>query len=65
MVLTLGISEVAAWAGTDNDVTPSIRRLCWQSTWRLKWERKSTPATTNSHVKSLLIPRLTMRDSHP
>jgi hypothetical protein len=31
MVLALGISELAAWAGTDNDVTPSSSRLFQQS----------------------------------
>jgi hypothetical protein len=41
MVLTLGISELAACAGEDNDVTPFIRRLFRQSTRRPKWERKN------------------------
>jgi hypothetical protein len=59
MTFTLGIRELAAWAGADNDVIPSSSLLFRQSTRRPKWERKSTPmmgrvtsATTNRHVKS-------------
>jgi hypothetical protein len=62
MVLTLGISALAAWAGADNDVTPSRSRLFRQSTRRRKCDRKSTPmmdrvtsATTNLHVKSEVL----------
>jgi hypothetical protein len=36
VVLTLGISESAVYAGEDNDVSPSSRRLFWQSTRRPK-----------------------------
>jgi hypothetical protein len=59
MVLTLVITVLAAWAGTDNDVTQSRSRLFRQSTRRPKLHRKSTPmmghltsATANLHVKS-------------
>jgi hypothetical protein len=71
MALRLGICELASWAGTDNDVTPSSRRLFLQSIKRQKWERKSGPmrgcvtsATTNRHVKSRRNPRLWVRGSH-
>jgi hypothetical protein len=71
-VLTLGTSALAAWAGTDNDVTPSSSRLFRQSTKRPNWERKSTPmmgcvtsAMTNRHVKSRRRPKLKLRGSHP
>jgi hypothetical protein len=67
-----GVCELAAWAGADNDVAPSSRRLFLQSTRRPKWERKSAPmrvcvtsATTNRHVNSLRNPRLRLRCSHP
>jgi hypothetical protein len=42
-VMTLGTSALAAWAGTDNDVTSSCSRLLRLSTKRPKWERKTTP----------------------
>jgi hypothetical protein len=71
MVLMLGINTLVAWAGTDNDVTPSRNRLFRQSTRRLKCERKSTPmmccvtsATTNIHVKSRCKPKFRLRGSH-
>jgi hypothetical protein len=71
MVLTLGTSALAAWAGTDNDVIPSSSRLFRQSTKRPKWDRKSTPmmgcvtsATTYRHVKSRRRPKLRLRGSH-
>jgi hypothetical protein len=71
-VLTLGSSALAAWAGTDNDVTPSSSRLFRQSTKRPKWDRKSTPmmgcvtsATTNVHGKLRRRPKLRPRGSHP
>jgi hypothetical protein len=43
MTLMLGILELEAWAGTDNDVTPSSRRLFLQSTKRPKCDRMSAP----------------------
>jgi hypothetical protein len=53
MVLTLGISALAAWANTDSDMTPSSSRFR-QFTKRPKWKIKSTQvmgcvtlATTN------------------
>jgi hypothetical protein len=36
MVFTLGTCELAAWAGVGNDITPSKRRLFWQSASRPK-----------------------------
>jgi hypothetical protein len=36
MTFTLGVRELAAWAGADNDVTASSRRLFLQSTRRPK-----------------------------
>jgi hypothetical protein len=69
--LMLEISELAAWAGTHNDVTSSSRRLSRHSTRRPKWERKwtlmtgcVTSATTNRHMKSWHSPRLRLRDNH-
>jgi hypothetical protein len=60
MTFKLGVCELAAWAGANNDVTASSRRLFLQSTRRPKWDRKSAPmrgcvtsATTNRHVNSL------------
>jgi hypothetical protein len=72
VTFTLGVCELAAWGGPDNDVTAPRRRLFLQSTRRPKWERKSAPmrgcvtsATTNRHVNSLRNPRLRLRGSHP
>jgi hypothetical protein len=71
MVLTLGISALAIWAGTD-DVTPSRSCLFRQSTRRPKCDRKSTPvmghvmsATTNLHVKCRRKPKFRLRGIHP
>jgi hypothetical protein len=36
MTFTLGVCELTAWAGADNEVTPSSRRLFLQSTKRPK-----------------------------
>jgi hypothetical protein len=67
-----GVCELAAWAGADNDVIASSRRLFLPSTKRPKWKRKSAPmrgcvtsATTNRHVNSLRNPRLRLRGCHP
>jgi hypothetical protein len=72
MVLTLGISALAAWAGTDNDVTPSKSQLFRQSTRRPKCDRKSTSmmghvmsATINLHVKYWRKPKFRLADVHP
>jgi hypothetical protein len=72
IIFTLGVCELAAWAGADDDVTASSRRLFLQSNRRPKWERKSAPmrgcvmsATTNRHVNSRRNPRLRLRGSHP
>jgi hypothetical protein len=72
MTCTLGVRELAAWAGADNDVTAFSKRLLLQSTRRPKWDRKSasmrdcvTSATTNRHVNSRRNPRLRLRGSHP
>jgi hypothetical protein len=72
MILTLGVRELAACAGVDNEVTPSSRRLFLQSTKRPKCDRKSAPmsgcvtsATTNRHVNSRRNPRLMLSGSHP
>jgi hypothetical protein len=59
MTLKLGIRELAAWEGADNDVTQSSRRLFLQSSKRPKWELKS--ATTNRPVKFQRSPRLRLR----
>jgi hypothetical protein len=53
----VGICELAVWAGADNDVTPSSRRLLLQSIQRPKRE--------NRHVKSRCNPRLRLSGSHP
>jgi hypothetical protein len=69
MVLMLGTSALAAWAGTD-DVTPSRSRLFRQSTRRPRWERVHTDdgscdvTTTNRHVKSQRKPKLGLSGSH-
>jgi hypothetical protein len=72
MVWMLGISELAAWAGTGNEVTPSSRLLFRQSTRRPECDRKLTPmreyvtsASANRHVKSQRSSRLILRGSHP
>jgi hypothetical protein len=63
MVFTLRIGELAAWAGTDNDVSASSSRLFRQSTKRPKWERKSTPndgvCDIGQHEPPLEIPAYT------
>jgi hypothetical protein len=41
-VFMLGTSALAAWAGMNNDVTPSSSRLFRQSTKRPKWEKIHT-----------------------
>jgi hypothetical protein len=46
MTFTLGVRELAAWAGADNDVTASSRRLFLQSIRRPKWE-DTLPALWN------------------
>jgi hypothetical protein len=61
MVLMLGISKLADWASTDNNVTSSSRRLCLQFNRRPNWERKSTSIREydvghHSHMKSRLVP---------
>jgi hypothetical protein len=72
IILMLAIRGLAAWAGVDNDVTWSSRRLFRQSTKGPKCVRKSAPmrgsvtsATTKHHVNSRRNPRLRLRDSHP
>jgi hypothetical protein len=71
-VLPLGNRLLAAWAGTDNDVTPFSSRLFRQCTKKPKWERKFTPmigcvtpAKTNRHVKFRRRTKLRLRASHP
>jgi hypothetical protein len=72
MTFTLGVRELAAWAGADNEVTASSKRLFLKSNRRTKCDRKSAPirgcvtsATTNRHVKSRRNPRVRLRGSHP
>jgi hypothetical protein len=72
ITLMLGIRELAAWAGVDNEVTLSSRRLFRKSIKRPKCVRKSAPmrgcvtsAITKRHVNSRRNPRLRLRDSHP
>lgn len=60
MVMRLGISELAAWGGTDNEVNLSSKRLCCQSTTPMRG--CVTSDTANRHVKSRRKQKVRLRD---